>query len=988
MRVFIPLVLLCIGVGISACRVPERVNAAAHDDDSVEQDYTNELPRIAAVEPADTLENFEVLSGYRMELVAAEPLVHDPIAMAFDEFGRAFVVEMRGYSEERDKMVGAVRLLIDTDGDGVFDESHKYVDGLAWPTAVGCYDGGIYVAEPPNIWYCKDTDGDFVADVKEKVFTGFHLTNVQGLVNTFKWGLDNRIHGATSSSGADVRRPDQPEEEALSLKGRDFSFDPKTLEIRPESGGAQHGLSFNQWGEEFVCSNSDHIQQVMYEDRYIARNPNLAAQGPRVSIAADGPAADVFRISPVEPWRIVRTRLRIKGIVPGPVEGGGKAAGYFTSATGVTIYLGDAMPELVGNAFIGDVGSNLVHRKNLVGDGLVYRAERVDAGTEFVRSKDIWFRPAQFCNGPDGALYILDMYREVIEHPESLPPVIKDHLDLNSGNDRGRIYRVVPEGFVQPERPMPGAGKPAEWAALLTHANGWTRETAARLIYERRPTEITSKLEEIAATAPTPEGRIRALHALDTLGFLASATLSARMDDTEARVRQQAARLAGDYVVEHPELAEKLTELAVDDDLRVRYAVAFALGELSVDERITPLAVVAAQNPENSWIRLAVLSSLAQGAGRVAEKLMKDATFLDGEDAAEMLGALAQMAGASGDSADVAALLRGAQNAGNEALTESLVQALAKGMGRQSLEAGSAAEGLLADLVSEALAVLGDESASTDARVAALGVARFGNYDAVRDPLAKLLAAATPETLQVETVRALTSFDKADVAETILAAWKELSGPAKVDAVQRMSSRAAWLKPLLAAVGSGMIPRTYFNTTLREVIASNDDTAVQALAKQVFEQPVTQDVAEITAAVLAMNGDAQRGMMLFSMNCAVCHTIGGVGLNLGPDLSTVGNGGKEKILMNIINPNAEVNPQYFNYIVETMDFETFSGILVADTATSVTLRQSGGREETVLKKDIEKMLDTGRSIMPEDWGKALGNQGLADVTEYLSGYGG
>ena len=167
-----------------------------------------------------------------------------------------------------------------------------------------------------------------------------------------------------------------------------------------------------------------------------------------MSIAADGPQAEVFRTSPVEPWRIVRTRLRVAGAVPGPIEGGGRAAGYFTGATGATIYRGDAWPaEYRGQAFIGDVGSNIVHRKTLSADGVLLVANRADEGSEFVASTDIWFRPAQFANAPDGTLYIIDVYREVIEHPASLPPVIKKHLDLTSGRDRGRIYRIVPEGF-------------------------------------------------------------------------------------------------------------------------------------------------------------------------------------------------------------------------------------------------------------------------------------------------------------------------------------------------------------------------------------------------------------------------------------------------------------------------------------------------------------------------------------------------------------
>ena len=182
--------------------------------------------------------------------------------------------------------------------------------------------------------------------------------------------------------------------------------------------------------------------------------PFLAVPRSRISIAADGPQAEVYRKSPVEPWRLVRTRLRVAGLVKGPVEGGGRAAGYFTGSTGVTIYRGNAWPkESQGQAIIGDVGSNIIHRKVIEWKGLVPIARRVDENREFVASTDIWFRPVQFANAPDGALHILDMYREVIEHPKSLPPEIKQHLDLTSGRDRGRLYRILPDGFQQPKLP-------------------------------------------------------------------------------------------------------------------------------------------------------------------------------------------------------------------------------------------------------------------------------------------------------------------------------------------------------------------------------------------------------------------------------------------------------------------------------------------------------------------------------------------------------
>ena len=332
------------------------VGATSADLEVSEKD----LPRVPPTEPNKTLATFQIKKGFRLELVAAEPLVVDPIAMSFDEDGQLFVVEMRDYSERRPERLGRIRRLEDTDSDGHFDKSTVYVDNLPWPTAVFCYGGGVFVGATPDILYCKDTDGDGVADVREVVFTGFasdyapyetNRLNVQALMNSFSWGLDNRIHGSASMSGGKVHLGENPfvhewlrnaskgspspggegpgegeprssrsgsSNSPVDLRGHDFSFDPRTLDLRAESGGAQHGMSFDSRGRKFVCSNSDHIQLVMFEDRYASRNPFFAIPSARVSIAADGPAAEVFRISPDEPWRVIRTRWRVAGLVPGP----------------------------------------------------------------------------------------------------------------------------------------------------------------------------------------------------------------------------------------------------------------------------------------------------------------------------------------------------------------------------------------------------------------------------------------------------------------------------------------------------------------------------------------------------------------------------------------------------------------------------------------------------------------------------------------------
>ncbi|MHC4404951.1 MAG: PVC-type heme-binding CxxCH protein, partial [Planctomycetota bacterium] len=297
-------------------------------------DYKDRLPRIPPREPAESMKGFHMIPGFRLEQVAAEPMIRDSVDVAFDENGRLYVVELTTYAENNSAQFSStgarISLLEDTDNDGKFDTSTVFVDKLMCPTAVTCFDGGVFVAAAPDVLYCKDTDGDGKADLREVVVTGFGMS-ANALPNSLRWGLDNRIHGMSSTTGGEIRAVrwerggEGRKAEPVQSRGRDFSFHPRTGELRLESGGAQYGMSFDEWGRKFECSNSAPIYMIMYEDRYIARNPYYAAPSPRVAIWKDG--TTVYRKSPVEPWRILRTELRLKGTFTGPIEGGGTPAG-------------------------------------------------------------------------------------------------------------------------------------------------------------------------------------------------------------------------------------------------------------------------------------------------------------------------------------------------------------------------------------------------------------------------------------------------------------------------------------------------------------------------------------------------------------------------------------------------------------------------------------------------------------------------------------
>src|SRR4051812_45659545 len=356
--------------------------------DAADRDYAAELPRIPPKTPDDAQKAFVVRPGFRVELAAAEPLLRSPVAMDFDEDGRLYIAEFPEYNEyagTKPHGKGCVRLLEDPDGDGDYDRSLLFADDVPMATAVACWDGGVYVGSPPDLLYLKDTDGDGTADVRRVVFTGFGMDRAgEGMLNSFRWGLDNRFHIATSLDGGSVRRADRADAKTVTVRGNVFLLDPRGEAFALTGGGGQHGMSMDDWGRTYVCGNSDPFHLVMYDSRYLTRNPYLQAPPAAVNIAPAGKYTKLFRVSPIEPWRNLRTRLRSQGIVKGSDEGG-SPSGFFTGGTGVTVYRGDAFPpEFRGNLFVGDVSNNVVHRAVPVPEGLLVTARSAEAGREFL----------------------------------------------------------------------------------------------------------------------------------------------------------------------------------------------------------------------------------------------------------------------------------------------------------------------------------------------------------------------------------------------------------------------------------------------------------------------------------------------------------------------------------------------------------------------------------------------------------------------------
>jgi len=1021
--------LICFVISSSIFGYSTFVRAA---DNAPSREVTKaDLPRIPHTPVADVVDTFQLARDFKLEIVAAEPLVSDPIDACFDEQGRMFVAEMHGYpfSQEPNRLnpagggkkdAGIIRMLEDTNGDGSMDKSTVFADLISWPTSVCCFNGGVFVMAPGNLYYFKDTIGDGKADVREVVLSGFGRGNVQAIANGLKWRLDNKIYLATATNPKELMHRDKP---LFTLSGFDLRFDPKTEKFEKVTGGVQYGHSMDNWGTRFVCSNSNHIQQVLFPQEYITRNPFYTPSGLIRSIATDGASARVFRISPPEPWRIIRQKWRAedkgyKLIINDqggweflPLDPSKKAGvvpteypeGSFTSATGVTIYRGDAYPsEFHGNAFIGDVGSNLVHRKTMNTDKAIYTASRADEGVEFMRTTDNWSRPVNFVNAPDGSLYVLDMYRETVEHPHSIPVEIKKYLHLTSGSDRGRIFRLVSPNMKRRKPVDLGSFSKHQLVAQLASENAWNRETAQRLLWERQDTSVVPMLEQMLYSSRNPLGRLHALYTLDGLNALTPKHIRKSLTDKHPRVRSHAVKLSEQFIRQSDELLEPLLELCEDESEHVRFQLAFSLGEASSlgvssdQQAIEGLARLASDARNDSTIMMALYTSVGKFAEKLAALLLADEDFVKQSRAAGVLSQLGLILGSNSDSAPAIRLLSSAISADRSL---SIQQTVLTGLGQGLKRRGSSVAKLLTDsklpanvrqqvasLFERAAAIAVDESLPTAERRVAVRLLAFADLETAIATLPELLQPQIAQPLQRAAVSSLADQASDEVAVTLLEAWRTFSPQVRRDVVDVLVSKPARINALLAAIESKTVRPSDIERDKKQVLMSHTNKKIRTHSTELFGGEVNSDRAKVVAEyqdVLELEGDAERGLAVFKKTCSVCHQVGDIGHNIAPNLASVKNKSHADLLLAILDPNREAQPNFNVYTVVTDQGQTFTGIIAAETANSVTIRRAESKEDVILRSNIEDLISTGVSLMPEGLEKDLSKQNFADVIEFI-----
>ncbi len=986
--------------------------------------------------PDAALAAFQFDAGLTVELVAAEPLIGSPCALAWDDAGRLFVVENRGYptGAPDSRPAGVIALLEDADGDGRLDRRKVFADGLTFPNGLLAWDGGFFVTCAPDVFFLKDTDGDGRADVRRVVLTGFDTSNSTQLrVAHPTLGPDGWIYLTSGLTRAgQITSPAHPDRPAVKIS-TDARFDPFTFEIEPVDGRGQFGQTFDDWGNRFICMNRVHIQHPVLPSRFLQRNPDFAfaetVQDVPVGMVNDllknrNPAARIYPISD-------------------NLTTADSHAGFFSAACSLQIYRGDALPvDCYGDVFVCDPTGNLVHRDRLTAVGPTFSSRMVNEGREFLASRDNWFRPVYLATGPDGAVYIADMYRRTIEHPDYLPDEVRRRTDFADGHELGRIWRIsaVERGNRRALESIEGAGSAASLARDLAHPNVWQRERALRILLAGRMTNalplLLGKLPNVApsnhldyfqAAARNSEfprhdlAAVAMVNALNAVGALLRFAVRS-LDRDQARplaegwgnevfgrvlaasvdrapgVRLVAWRSLQKAGSRGPRVAGEIMHVwSNEPNAAVRFQLALALGNWDGDAATSALIDIGVRDGGDKWARAAFFSGLkgrtaalvdfhhpteagpvapdlGYEMGRYLGSLFREQVINQG--ATNLLSADWSDAESAWEMTSLAGSIEGVRLLDLPTTGDSRLKRL-----------GYTDEALIA-IKRHARRLLKSSEVPMLVQRSAVTVLALADPDAGTTLLELLRSDPAPELARhVLSLLVTTGSPTALAALLSPVAWAEFTPALQASLVESLLRREDTSARLLDAIEAGAIPPTAVALAQRDRLRAHQAEALRGRAQTLFAAVGGDRMKAYEALkdVAQQPGNAASGRTLFRLHCASCHRLDREGHNVGPDLFGVRNQTKEAILLHLVVPNLEVYPGFAAVDIETVDGRSLTGIVAAENDQALTLRMAQGLEESLRRADIKTRRTATMSLMPEGFDQVLSRAELADLLAFLRG---
>jgi putative membrane-bound dehydrogenase-like protein len=942
--------------------------------------------------PQESLQSIAVRPGFRVELMASEPMVMDPVNMEWGPDGKLWVVEMADYPlglDGKGKPGGRVRFLEDRDGDGQYDHSTLFLDEISFPTSVLPWGKGVLVTAAPDLFYAEDTNGDGLSDHREALYRGFGTWNQQHLVNGLRWGLDNWVAIANGDSGGSVRSLRNGD--TIDISGRDLRVRPDQGLIEAQNGQSQYSRERDDWGNWFSCNNPNQGWHYALLDHYTRRNPHVAPPNPRVDLAAD---------RRVYPGGRILTHCFLP--LP-PLE---NAAGAFTSACGITVY----RDELFGkhfrnNTFTSEPIHNAIHRRVLVPDGVTFKSHRApgEEHREFLSASDPWFRPTTIRTAPDGTLWFADMYRIVLEHPEWIEDELEKTLDLRAGHDRGRLYRVVPVDQKPRRIPRLDQLSTESLVAALDSPSGWQRDTAHRMLVRRGDAAALVPLRTLVRTTHRSMAlaRLHALCVLDGLDGLTPELAIHALHDTHPGVRRHALRVSETMLETFPHVAEAALSLLDDLDPHVQLQLAYSLGEWNDPRAGQALGRLALRHHGDRFLMAAVVSSsLPQIDAMVGAIRHQDESSARHE---ALVGILPVTLATAGQHAaplgHILDLIGKPQKNGDLAawqfeFLERFVNTLSnRNSSIRKLHDDSHAQlkpqiASLRTVFESARKLAKSPEASIEHRARAARVLGrgFENHSQDVETVAGFLNPQTPVKLQLSLVRTLNRLSDARIPELLLENWPEHTPQVRGAVLDALLSRDPWTQDLFKKMQSQPSLSTAFDASRRAALLSKLPEEMRAKAEEIFGGAVTTNRDEIVKqyhGVHDVSGDSKRGKAIFETVCSRCHRFNDVGKPIAPDLATLANKTTDTLLAAILDPNRAVEDKYVQYVAITIDGRALTGLIANESGNSITLLNAEAQEEVILRKDLLSLQNSGLSQMPEGLEKDLDEQKLADLITYI-----
>jgi putative membrane-bound dehydrogenase-like protein len=967
------------------------------------------------------LQSFRIPAGFKVELVASEPLISDPVAMDLDEAGNIYVVELHGYPLDTTGS-GAIKKLIDSDGDGIPDKSIVFASQLRLPTGIMRWKKGFIVVDVPQVYYMEDTNQDGVADIRRLMLDGIALTNPQHIANTPLYGLDNWIYLAHmgtytpkislmfSDSGSNVRFADRPSQMLpRNANGRNIRFKPDSFDLEMCSGQSQYGQSFDNWGHHFSVENADHIFNEVIAAKYLNRNPSLLIGDASDHISDHGAACKVFPVT-INPENQLLTDL-----------------GVITSACGITWYNGGLFPDSFNNVvFVAEPQSNLIHADRVNDKNSSFIASRVYQQDEFFTSTDSWCRPVMMYIGPDGALYVLDYYRQIIEHPEWLSDSVINSGALYNGHDKGRIYRISPVASPKMNwcsRLKLGEENTEQWVQHLASPNIWWRRQSQRLLMDKNDPRTIAMVQKIFDTVKFPAARVHALWILEGMHGNSLENLQRALQDPEPGVRENAIQIAELHLADFPALKSDLVHLQNDPSPRVRLQLLCTLGALHDTDAESAKRKILLEDIDDRWVQFSALSSSARKEMELMKSVIPVLGSKHNEGMALFFSNCATAIGFSKRAEDIrdlinlacsqkstasswwqAACLNGlsmtfsekgipkADFSGEKLKLLSLFKPTTEqGLRQEAIMLlsilGQPQKQAWNQAVSRARVVAADPVAATAYRADAcriLGMDKSINHAQIFENIIE--KGTGNDTLTGIAIISFNAIDPKSSCESIIRNWNWLSAPVRQTAMEVFLSSEENANRLLAAIQKKQILPAAISWPDKVSLMNHDNENIRIKSRELLTAGIAgrDEIVKKYKNALALKGDTAQGLVVFKNVCASCHNMNGLyGHEFGPDLGTVRSRDAESIMTDILNPNRSIATSYDLYMITLANGQKISGVISSQTPSSITLKNIGGKTTTLSRSDYKLIETSTNSAMPVGLETSINEQQMADLIAFI-----